>query len=150
MLLQFDCQRIPQVALEAASTPQPKPCLWYRAIDVLPVWNLKMAPHRSYAEVLLTPLNRMWLGPMYGIGAKLKYQTCYTGKRQYNLANSEVLTPLGCQMTSANQSISHFLTFMHHPKYFRLGNGKRASPLLTSALSLSSWQVQVTELEIHA
>lgn len=114
MLLQFDCQRMQQVALEVASTLQPKPCLWYRAIDVLPVWNLKMAPQRSYAEVLLTPLNRMWLGPMYGIRAKLKYQTCYTGKRQYNLANSEVLTPLGCQMTSAPQSISHILS-IHAP-----------------------------------
>lgn len=114
MLLQFDCQRMQQVALKAASTPQPKPCLWYRAIDVLPVWNLKMVPQRSSAEVLLIPLNRMWLGPMYGIGAKLKYQTCCTGKRQYNLANSEVLTRLGCQMTPALQSISHILNF-HAP-----------------------------------
>lgn len=31
-----------------------------------------MAPQRSYTEALLTPLNGMWLGAMYGIRAKLE------------------------------------------------------------------------------
>jgi len=75
-----------------------------------------MAPQRSYTEALLTPLNGMWLGAMHGIRAKLKYWSCYTGKTQYGLANSEMPTPLGCQMNSASQSISHTLNFHALPR----------------------------------